>query len=79
MQTLSSFYRHKKQIVLGELIRGDKDDPAIAVSIDQDTLKPIDHGKKRVGHPRNRWLPTTCKNFAKKLSIPTKKIIGPEF
>ena len=49
---LSTYYKQRKLITLGQMIRGNQEDPTISATLDNDTLRAIDHGKKRVGRPR---------------------------
>ena len=62
------------------MIRGNEHDPAVAATMDLGTLKPIDHGKKRVGHPRDRWLPITLKEYWEEVVHREKSVFAiPDF
>ena len=37
-------------------------EPGTKVTLDPDDLTEIDHGKKRVGHPRLNWYQVTLQN-----------------
>ena len=64
---LSTYYLQRKLLTLGRLVREDQSNPATAATIDTNTLRPIDHGKKRVGRPRDKWLETTINEYWKEV------------
>ena len=53
----------KEQLKHWEIIRKNNEDPAKAITLAPQTLKPINHGKLRVGRPRGRWVPITIKQY----------------
>ena len=63
VQRLSSYYRQTKIQNLGKMIRGDTDDMVREACLNQDTFKAVDHGKKRVGRPRDKWLDLAIQDF----------------
>ena len=57
--------RHKESKIrsFALLVDAGEGDPRAEVAFDTDTLKPHDHGKRRVGQPRKNWVVETSKEF----------------
>ena len=59
MLTLTEYRKRRRTAYLATLIAAGDSDPSAAVMFEIDTLKPIDHGKLRVGQPRVNWYKIT--------------------
>ena len=49
------------------LIKAGGAEPGTHVTLNPDTLEELDHGKKRVGHPRLNWYQVTLKDLWQEL------------
>ena len=63
MIKISEFYRQRKMITLGKILRREEEDPTVTTTLDRQTLAPIHYGKRRVGHPRKSWLKHTLEDL----------------
>ena len=59
MLTLTEYHTRQRVAYLARLIKAGDSDPGTPITFDPVTLKPIDHGKLRVGQPRQIWYKTT--------------------
>ena len=60
---LSERHEESKRRFFALLVDAGEGDPRAEVAFDTDTLKPHDHGKRRVGKPRKSWVVETAREF----------------
>ncbi len=60
---LSERHEESKRRFFAVLVDAGEGDPRAEVAFDPATLKPHDHGKRRVGQPRKNWVVETAKDF----------------
>ena len=65
METLTAFHERTRIYYLAKLIYKGNREPGTGVTMDPNTLAEIDHGKKRVGHPRLNWYKVTIQDLWK--------------
>ena len=53
---------HRRIKYLCRLIHMGDEDPGTSITFDPQTLRPIEHGTRRVGQPRLKWYATTLKD-----------------
>ena len=56
---LTAYHKQRRLKYLCRLITTGSAEPGAEVTFDVNTLKPLDFGKRRVGHPRKAWYITT--------------------
>ena len=62
---LSEFHRLSRIKYMTKLIYEGDMEPGTAVTFNPHTLIPLNHGKKRVGHPRLNWFQVTIQDVWK--------------
>ena len=80
---LSTKWKHKKNTLLGHIIRAESEDPMREVLFETGTFRPRVEHIRRVGKPRANWLTSTTfnkfkpfmvKRNAEKLRLPHHKV-----
>jgi len=59
VQKFSTTYKRRKEKLLGHIIRTGNDDPLRQVTLQCSKARPVNYGKKRSGHPREKWTQNT--------------------
>ena len=60
---LTEYHKRRRTAYLAALIAAGDADPGAAVTFETASLKPIDHGKLRVGQPRVNWYKVTLQDL----------------
>ena len=60
---LAEINKRTRITYLATLIDAGGSEPGTHVTLNPDTLEELDHGKKRVGHPRLNWYQVTLKDL----------------
>ena len=63
LRQISEMYKDTKIKALLKLLKAPNDDPRKHITLDAQTLAPLDLGKRRVGRPRAPWYLTTLQDY----------------
>ena len=55
IQNLCDVYMHRKVLLLQEIVRANHSNPLRQVTLENNSVKPIDFAPKCVGGPKKRW------------------------
>ena len=66
LMPLTVYHKQRRATYLCMLINRGTDEPGTGITLDPHTLQPIDHGTKRVGHPRKNWYKRQYKTYGRK-------------
>ena len=65
VRKFSKTYQIRREKLLGHIIRTGDDDPLRQVALQSGSARPIERGRRRAGHPRERWADSTMKKVWK--------------
>ena len=66
VQKFSTTYKQRREKLLGHIIRTGDGDPLRQVTLQEGLARPVNWGKRRNGHPREKWTQSTMKGLWKK-------------
>ena len=70
---LSEYHKRRRFIDLQKLIVAGQSKLGAPVTFDVETLRPIDHGKERIGRPSLNWYDRTMEEMWIEVSKPFKR------
>ena len=64
---LSEYYKQSKLRLFAKILQDGPEDPRMVVTFEPGTLHQHDHGKRRVGRPKQNWVISTTQEFWQKV------------
>ena len=69
IQLFPEVYNHRKLLLLQDILKLSNLDPKRQTTLQPNLATPIDHEKKRIGRPKNRWTTIALKEYWEKIPL----------
>ena len=63
VQLFAEVYKHRKLLLIQDILILRNEDPKRQTTLEPNRATPIDHGKKQIGRPKNRWAAEALKDY----------------